>query len=182
MTGNPESADRANPWAAVEASGAFLPPEAWSVRIVCTGRGKHKSLTLARYHHDAADAPRPINETHLQGGQHMTARLFPKGRWQDGDPRRMRERLPHWEPLTPGDPSIPPGPWGDEPQWGWGQFGRTWHAYIFLCSRCPTADGEPRTGRAREVRVDSYRFVDVYVREAVNAGRTYLDVSDCSEW
>lgn len=171
MTGNPESADRANPWAALEAAGAFLPPEAWSVRVVCTGRGQHKALTLARYDHDATDGLRPLDEQHLQGGRHLR-----------GYPWSKRETLPYWEPLPLGDPSIPDGPWGAEPGWGWGRFGRTSHAYVFLCRRCAGPHGTARTGRPREIRVDSCRFVDVYVREAVQAGLSQLDVSDFAEW
>ena len=95
----------------------------------------------------------------------------------------MHETVPYWEQLEAGDPAIPQGPWGDQPQWGWGFFGRERHFYIFYCGRCPNpADGTPRSSRPRKTAVDSYKFVNVYVREAVASGAAELDVSRLTEW
>ena len=169
--------------AASEAQRAWLPLESWTVRVVCRGGGAHSALPLARYHHDAAAEPRRLTREHLEGGLHLRPWLNLRGPDFKPEDRRMHQTVPYWEALRAGDPLIPAGPWGEQPQWGSTLFGRVQHSYIFYCSRCPNPnDGSRRIGQPRKTVVESYRFVNECIREAVAQGGAEVDVSHLPEW
>lgn len=178
-----ESGGPHDAWAASRAKRGTLPGEEWKIQVVCTGDGSHRPFPLATYHHDASPEPRVVDNDLLQSGKFLKSWLDLRGRQDAGAVRRMRQSVPYWEKLADGDPLIPPGPWGASAEWGWGQFGRESHSYHFFCSRCPdTGTGARNLGRPRETRIDSYRFIDVYVREVGSAGGHRLDVSHLPEW